>query len=129
KSLAFPELLFIRILYDCTSVFPPQSWNNVFYVPMTRNPYLSCQTRPSISSFFNHLVSSKKCICPHVLARPYPSDLYKAIFVFHSIKTHACQLPALRFLLISSLQHAPLSISPPLASILDAASLSTFCSN
>ncbi|KAM3170930.1 hypothetical protein ACTXT7_017625, partial [Hymenolepis weldensis] len=44
--------------------------------------------------FYNSLVSPKKHICAHVLARPYPSDSNKAIFVFHSITTHAGQLPA-----------------------------------
>ncbi|VUZ43493.1 unnamed protein product [Hymenolepis diminuta] len=63
-------------------------------------------------AFYNSIVSPKKHICAHVLARPYPSDSHKAIFVFHSITTHGCHLLALRFLLISSLpQHAPLSIS------------------
>ncbi|KAM3179513.1 hypothetical protein ACTXT7_000402 [Hymenolepis weldensis] len=33
---------------------------------------------------YNGLVSPKRYICAHVLARPYPNDSYKAIFVFHS---------------------------------------------
>ncbi|VUZ42461.1 unnamed protein product [Hymenolepis diminuta] len=60
----------------------------------------------------NGLVSHKKHICAHALARPYPSDSYKAIFVFHTRTTHACSCQFLRFLFISSLpQRAPLSIS------------------
>ncbi|KAM3173646.1 hypothetical protein ACTXT7_012134 [Hymenolepis weldensis] len=44
--------------------------------------------------FYKRLYSPKKYICTHVLACPYPSDSYKAIFVFHSITIHACQSPA-----------------------------------
>ncbi|KAM3177689.1 hypothetical protein ACTXT7_004021 [Hymenolepis weldensis] len=55
---------------------------------------------------------SWKYICALVLARPYSSDSYKAIFVFHPITTQACQLPAPTLLFIASLpQHAPLSLS------------------
>ncbi|VUZ54454.1 unnamed protein product [Hymenolepis diminuta] len=41
------------------------------------------------SFFYDRLISPKKHICAHVLARPCPTDSYKAIFVFHSIKMHA----------------------------------------
>ncbi|KAM3186121.1 hypothetical protein ACTXT7_004953, partial [Hymenolepis weldensis] len=62
---------------------------------MTRKPYQPCLNAPiDLPFFYNHLVSPKKHICAHVLARPYPSDSNKAIFVFHTITTHACQLPA-----------------------------------
>ncbi|VUZ40444.1 unnamed protein product [Hymenolepis diminuta] len=60
--------------------------------------------------------SPKKHICAHILARPYPNDSHKAIFVFHSIITHACQLPAPRlpvhllFSSVCSLLYLSLSI-------------------
>ncbi|KAM3177775.1 hypothetical protein ACTXT7_003887 [Hymenolepis weldensis] len=62
------------------------------------------------SPFYNRLVSPKKYICAHVLTRPYPSGSYKAIFVFHTITTHACQLPAPTLLahLLSSSARSPL---------------------
>ncbi|KAM3183399.1 hypothetical protein ACTXT7_010435 [Hymenolepis weldensis] len=81
-------------------------------------------------SFYNRLVSPKKYICAHVLARPYPSDSNKAIFVFRPIITHACQLPVstLPVHLLSSSARSPLylSLSLSLASILVVASLNTF---
>ncbi|KAM3171181.1 hypothetical protein ACTXT7_017138 [Hymenolepis weldensis] len=49
---AFPEVRFIRILYDNT--------------------------------FYSRFILPKMYICTHVLARPHPSDSYKAVFVFHS---------------------------------------------
>ncbi|KAM3185488.1 hypothetical protein ACTXT7_006255 [Hymenolepis weldensis] len=67
----------------------------VFYVPMTHNPYLPWLNVPINFPLFHYrLVSPKKHICAHVLTRPYLSDSYKAIFVYTSITTHACQLPA-----------------------------------
>ncbi|KAM3175453.1 hypothetical protein ACTXT7_008481 [Hymenolepis weldensis] len=63
--------------------------------------------------FCNRLVSPEKHICAHVLARPYPSDSYKALFVFHSITTHAGHLraPTLPAHLLSSSARSPLSLS------------------
>ncbi|VUZ44671.1 unnamed protein product [Hymenolepis diminuta] len=73
---AFPELLFIPILYDNTSVFRPRGWSDVFFVPMTNNPCLSCLNTPIGSPFsYNRLVLPKKYTCAHVLGRPYPSCL------------------------------------------------------
>ncbi|KAM3183885.1 hypothetical protein ACTXT7_009470, partial [Hymenolepis weldensis] len=64
------------------------------------------------------LVSAKKCICAHVLARPYPSDSYKAIFVFHPRTTHTCQIlaPTLPAQLLSSSARSPLYLSLSLVS-------------
>ncbi|KAM3171391.1 hypothetical protein ACTXT7_016711, partial [Hymenolepis weldensis] len=69
-------LLFIHIPYDNTSVFRPQIWSDVFYVPALS----AMSTRPHrFPLSYNRPVSSKKYICAHVPARPYPSDSYKAI--------------------------------------------------
>ncbi|VUZ46490.1 unnamed protein product [Hymenolepis diminuta] len=80
---------------------------------MTHDPYLPCQTRPSMSPlFYNRLASHKKHICTHALARPYLSDSYKAIFVFHTETTHASRLrtPTRPIRLLSSSARCPLSL-------------------
>ncbi|VUZ42034.1 unnamed protein product, partial [Hymenolepis diminuta] len=70
------------------------------------------------------------CTCAHVLTSPYPSNLYKVIFVFHSIITHACLLPALTFPthLLSSSACFPLYLSLTRLKLV-VASLNTFRSN
>ncbi|VUZ42643.1 unnamed protein product [Hymenolepis diminuta] len=81
---------------------------------MTYNPYLPCLNLPiAFPPFHNSLVSPKKYICAHVLARPYPSDSHKATFVLHSITTHACQLAVATFPshLLHSSARSPLSLS------------------
>ncbi|VUZ42083.1 unnamed protein product [Hymenolepis diminuta] len=86
----------------------------------------------SLPFFYNRLVSPKKYLCAPVLANPYPSGSYKAIFIFHSIITHACQLSAPMLLahLLSSSAHCPLYLPFSLALFkLVAASLNTFWSN
>ncbi|KAM3182372.1 hypothetical protein ACTXT7_012510 [Hymenolepis weldensis] len=84
NSLCISRITFICILYDNTSVFHPRRWRDVFYVRMTHNPYMPCLNAPiDFAPSCNYLVSSKKHICAHVLARPYPSDSYKAIFLSH----------------------------------------------
>ncbi|KAM3177860.1 hypothetical protein ACTXT7_003697 [Hymenolepis weldensis] len=123
----FPKLPFIRIPNDNTSVLRPRGRSDVFYAPMTQNPYLSCLNSPiTFPPFHNRLASPKKHICAHVLVRPYPSDSNKAIFVFHSITTHAGQLPAptLPAHLLSSSTRSLLYLSHSLQS-----SLNTFWSN
>ncbi|VUZ53016.1 unnamed protein product [Hymenolepis diminuta] len=79
---------------------------------MTHNPNLSCLNAPHrFPPFYNRLVSPKKYICTHVLARPYPSDSFKASLVSHSMTTQARPLLLLRFQFVSSLpQYAPLCI-------------------
>ncbi|KAM3172378.1 hypothetical protein ACTXT7_014666 [Hymenolepis weldensis] len=82
--------------------------------------------------FYSSLVSPKKHIYVHVLTRPYPSESYKAIFVFHPITTHGCQLPAPIASSSSPLFLSTLpSLSPSLslALILVAVSLNTIWSN
>ncbi|KAM3186656.1 hypothetical protein ACTXT7_003862 [Hymenolepis weldensis] len=82
--------------------------------------------------FYNSLVSPKKYICAHVLTRPYPSDSYKAIFVFHSITMQTCHIPAatLPAHLLSSSAFSPLYLSLSLTRFkLVVASLKTFWSN
>ncbi|VUZ42670.1 unnamed protein product [Hymenolepis diminuta] len=62
---------------------------------MTHNPYLPCLNKPiAFPPFHNSLVSHRKHIRAHALTRPYPSDSYKAVFVFHTRTTLAYQLPA-----------------------------------
>ncbi|VUZ51251.1 unnamed protein product [Hymenolepis diminuta] len=72
---------------------------------MVHNSYLLCLNAAICfpSFFYGSLVSPKKHICAHVLAHPYPSDPYKAIFVSHTI-THASPLlaPTLSAHLLSS---------------------------
>ncbi|VUZ56550.1 unnamed protein product [Hymenolepis diminuta] len=68
---------------------------------MTHNPYLPFQNAPiNASLFYNRLLSPKKYICAHALARPYPI-------------THACPLltPTLPNHFLSSSAHSPLSLS------------------
>ncbi|KAM3175465.1 hypothetical protein ACTXT7_008464 [Hymenolepis weldensis] len=86
---------------------------------MTPNSYLPYLNAPNDfpSLFYNHLVSHKKHICAYVLTRPHPSNSYKAIFDFHTITAHACQLPAptLTAHLLSSSTRSSLSPSPTLS--------------
>ncbi|VUZ47601.1 unnamed protein product [Hymenolepis diminuta] len=62
----FPESLFIPIPHDNTSVFRPRSRSDVFHVPMTQNPYLSClnvpiDSRLSITASFHTRVHLRSC--------------------------------------------------------------------
>ncbi|KAM3187484.1 hypothetical protein ACTXT7_002199 [Hymenolepis weldensis] len=101
---------------------PTFDWSDVFFVPMTHNPYPPCLNAPidfplSITASF-HLKSASALM----FSRPYPGDSYKAAFVFCSkdnARMHACHLPAPTLQFIYSLpQHAPLSISHSLQSSL-----------
>ncbi|VUZ45145.1 unnamed protein product [Hymenolepis diminuta] len=75
-------------------------------------------------------------ICTHVLARPYPSDSYKAVFVFHlkdntrvSVTGSYASSPSPLFL--STLPSLSLSPSLPVVATLNAVwsnQLSVFCS-
>ncbi|VUZ52542.1 unnamed protein product [Hymenolepis diminuta] len=114
----FPELPFIRILHDNTSVFRLQSRNDVFYFPMSRNPYLSYLNVP-IDSPPPFITASQKNIYTHVLSRPYPSDSF--VFLLKTIHT----LVGCRRLLFS-LIFSVSQFSLLLASVFVMTSLNTF---
>ncbi|VUZ42205.1 unnamed protein product, partial [Hymenolepis diminuta] len=97
----FPELLFIRILCDISSVFRPRGRSDVFYVRPTHNSCLSCLNEPVDFPpfFFNCLASPKST----------PSLLFSLVLIhvthtkpsFVSHTTH----------LLSSLPRSPLNLS------------------
>ncbi|VUZ43157.1 unnamed protein product, partial [Hymenolepis diminuta] len=68
---AFPELHFIRILYNKNSVFQPRCKSDVICIPMTHNPYLPRLNTPidfllSITASF-HLKSTSALMFSRVL--------------------------------------------------------------
>ncbi|VUZ40661.1 unnamed protein product [Hymenolepis diminuta] len=63
--------------------FHLRSWSDVFYVPMTQNPYLSCLNTPIDSPFHNSLVSLKS-----TSARMFPRGLTQVIHIKLSLFFH-----------------------------------------
>ncbi|VUZ43949.1 unnamed protein product [Hymenolepis diminuta] len=63
------------------------------------------------SPFYNFLITLKKHICAHALARLYSNDSYEATLVFHTRTTHTGQLRPLHLLSSSACRSLSLCYS------------------
>ncbi|VUZ56903.1 unnamed protein product, partial [Hymenolepis diminuta] len=72
----FPELPFIRVLHDNTSVFPPTKLERPHLCPYDAYPLSDMSKRVHRSPPFSITasLSHKRHIYAHALAWPYPSD-------------------------------------------------------